>query len=236
MTATQEHATSAAVIGPIVAGVVIVVAAIVLYVVRYRRGSRRAAKHDQSWIQSNDLEHNKPSSISSHPFTGFETSANNHMSKPAFDHTPVHPFDCTESPALLSVTTVYPTSTSLKSVLRPSFSSNNSITSTTVDPVSPSICLPSPAPPSPRSLAPTHSPIHSPLQFLSSDPTDAVYTGPDLRPLATPRRRSAMIMEEVLQSETNGGDDAPGSNLDPRSPTTRRKWHRLHSASDPKAP
>lgn len=111
LTATHDHAASAAMIGCIVAGAGIVVAAIVLYVVRYRRGSRCGAKYGQSWIQNNDLEDmykRWPTSSGSHIFAGFEWSANNCVSKPAFDHTPVHPFDCSESPALLSVTTMPP--------------------------------------------------------------------------------------------------------------------------------
>lgn len=147
----QDHATRTALIGCIIAGAAIVVVAIVLYVLRYRRGSHRVAEQGQSWIynNSNNIEYmhtRRPSSLGSHIFAGFESSAiGNHVSKPAFDHTPVHPFDCPKSPVSLSVTTMNPTYTTSRSIHRPSFNSidhvSNSSTSM-VDPIPPSIRLP----------------------------------------------------------------------------------------------
>lgn len=238
----QDRATKTALIACIVAGAAIVVVAIVLYVLRYRRRSHRVGKQGLSWIyNNNDIENmhtRRRSSIGSHIFFGFESSTvGDHVSKPAFDHTPVHPFDCPKSLGSLSVATMDSASTSPKSVHGPPFHSighiNNSSTYTTVDPISPSIHLPSPAP-SPRSLVPARSSIHSSSPtFPSSDLTDPIY--PELPDLQShlPRRRSAMIIEEILLSETNNDDDVPG-NLDPRPSPVRRNLHHLH-LSGPKS-
>ncbi|KAF8943698.1 hypothetical protein BGZ52_011332, partial [Haplosporangium bisporale] len=64
--------------------------------------------------------------------------------------------------------------------------------------------------------------------------TDPIYPGvPDLQS-HVPHRQSVMIMEEILQSESDNDDDVPGS-LDLRSPPVCRNLHHLY-LSGPKSP